>query len=39
MFIRMIQGSCTRQDEIRDVVNEWSAVMAEQPGWLGGTYG
>ena len=39
MFIQMIQGDCSRQDEMRGLVDEWCGLMADQPGWLGGTYG
>ncbi len=40
MFIQIIQGKCTRQDEMRDV----GGPLADGPrphaeGWLGGTYG
>lgn len=39
MFIQMVQGRCSRQDEMRALVDDWSAMMADRPGWLGGTYG
>lgn len=40
MFIQIIQGKCTRQDEMRALADEWRADMAEDAaGWLGGTYG
>lgn len=39
MFIQMVQGRCSRQDEMRALVDDWSATMADRPGWLGGTYG
>ena len=40
MFIQVIQGKCSRQDEMRALSEEWaeqSGPSAE--GWLGGTYG
>lgn len=39
MFIQMVQGRCSREDEMRALVDDWSATMADRPGWLGGTYG
>lgn len=39
MFIQMIQGECAKQDEMRGLVDEWCGLMADQVGWLGGTYG
>jgi hypothetical protein len=39
VFIQMVQGSCSRQDEMRGLVDDWCATMADRPGWLGGTYG
>ena len=39
MYIQMVQGKCDRQEELRTVVDEWSAAMADREGWLGGTYG
>ncbi len=40
MFIQIIQGKCTRQDEMRALADEWRADMADDAtGWLGGTYG
>ncbi len=39
MFIQMVQGPCTRQDEMRMLVDSWCSRMADRPGWLGGTYG
>lgn len=39
MFIQMIQGECERQDEMRGLVDTWCGLMADRPGWLGGTYG
>lgn len=40
MFIQFIQGSCTRQDEVHRLLDEWRQELApDAPGWLGGTYG
>ena len=39
MFIQMVQGRCSRQEDMRMVVDDWCTSMASQPGWLGGTYG
>jgi len=39
VFIQMVQGKCSRQDDLHQVVDGWCADMATQPGWLGGTYG
>lgn len=40
MFIQIIQGKCTRQDELRALAEEWGREMAPgAEGWLGGTYG
>lgn len=39
MFIQMVSGACSRQDAMRSLTDGWSAAMADQPGWLGGTYG
>ena len=39
MFIQMVQGRCSRQDEMRGLVDDWCGSMAARPGWLGGTYG
>lgn len=39
MFIQMVQGRCSREDEMRGLVDGWCSAMADQPGWLGGTYG
>ena len=40
MFIQIIQGRCTRQDELRSMAEQWREEMAGQAvGWLGGTYG
>ena len=40
MFIQIIQGRCTRQDELRALADTWREEMAPTAdGWLGGTYG
>jgi hypothetical protein len=39
VFIQMVEGQCSRQDEMRGLVDDWCGSMADRPGWLGGTYG
>jgi len=39
MYIQMAQGTCDRPEEMRRIVDDWSAQMAGRDGWLGGTYG
>lgn len=40
MFIQIIQGRCTRPDELRTMLEQWREELApDAPGWLGGTYG
>ncbi len=40
MFIQIIQGKCTRQDELHALLDEWRRdLSAAATGWLGGTYG
>ena len=40
MFIQIIQGKCTRQDELHALLDEWrSDLSGGATGWLGGTYG
>ena len=40
MFIQIIQGRCTRHDELRGQLDRWLETLAPTaPGWLGGTYG
>jgi len=40
MFIQIIQGTCHRQDDARQLLDEWLADLAPgSVGWLGGTYG
>jgi hypothetical protein len=40
VFIQVIQGKCTRQDELRAMADQWARDMGPKAiGWLGGTYG
>lgn len=40
MFIQIIQGKCTRQDELHAMSDRWhQEVGPSAVGWLGGTYG
>jgi hypothetical protein len=40
MFIQVIQGRCTRQDEARACMDRWVDELANgATGWLGATYG
>lgn len=40
MFIQVIQGRCTRQDELRTALDRWREDLGPTAhGWLGGTYG
>jgi hypothetical protein len=40
VFIQVIQGKCTKQDEMRALGDEWVEKLASgADGWLGGTYG
>ena len=40
MFIQVIQGTCTRQDELHSLLDEWKRDQAPAAiGYLGGTYG
>lgn len=40
MFIQIIQGRCTRHDELREMAKSWREELSEGAvGWLGGTYG
>jgi hypothetical protein len=39
VFIQIMQARCTRQDEMRQVIDEASAGLADKTGWLGGTFG
>jgi hypothetical protein len=40
VFIQIIQGKCTRHDELRALADSWLDEIAPgATGWLGGTYG
>ena len=40
MFIQIIQGKCSREDEMRAALDRWQAELEPgAEGWLGGTYG
>jgi hypothetical protein len=40
MFIQIIQGTCSRQDELREMAASWrTGPGADAVGWLGGTFG
>ncbi|MGZ4495409.1 MAG: hypothetical protein ACXVWU_11965 [Nocardioides sp.] len=40
MFIQIIQGKCSRQDELRALAESWRSEVADaSSGFLGGTYG
>jgi hypothetical protein len=40
VFIQVIQGKCSRPDELRTLSDEWREQQAmAADGWLGGTYG
>ena len=40
MFIQIIQGKCTRPDELHALADEWREQLAPgADGWMGGTYG
>ncbi len=40
MFIQIIQGNCTRQQELREHLDRWHDEFSSgATGWLGGTYG
>jgi len=41
MFIQIIQGKCTKQDELRALAESWRTQVGEtgDTGFLGGTYG
>ena len=40
MFIQIIQGRCSRPDELRRQLDHWTTELAPgAAGWLGGTYG
>lgn len=40
MFIQIIQGKCTKQDELHELADSWRTELGPSAkGWLGGTYG
>jgi hypothetical protein len=40
VFIQIIQGKCSRPEELHALADEWRDQLAPTaPGWLGGTYG
>lgn len=39
MFIQMVEGACSQHDDMRMLIDDWCDRMADEPGWLGGTYG
>jgi hypothetical protein len=40
VFIQIIQGKCTRQDELKALGERWvKEIASKADGWLGGTYG
>jgi hypothetical protein len=40
VFIQIIKGKCTRQDELHALTDRWGRELAPAAtGWLGGTYG
>lgn len=40
MFIQVIQGNCSKQDELRSWASSWKTELGPgATGWLGGTYG
>ena len=40
MFIQIIQGTCTRQQELHEHLDTWrNELSSGAQGWLGGTYG
>ena len=40
MFIQIIQGKCTRHDDLHALIDRWHEQVAPNAvGWLGGTYG
>jgi hypothetical protein len=40
VFIQIIEGKCSRQDELRAMADSWQREQAPHaPGWLGATYG
>jgi hypothetical protein len=40
MFIQIIQGKCSKQDQMRAMTERWTSELAPgATGWLGGTFG
>lgn len=39
MFIQVMQGPCTRRDDLRAAVDAWHTDVGGAAGWLGGTFG
>ncbi len=40
MFIQIMQGKCSKQDEMRSMTERWTSELAPgATGWLGGTFG
>lgn len=39
MFIQVMQGRCTRHEELRAVSDSWGRDIEAGAGWLGGTFG
>jgi hypothetical protein len=40
VFIQVVQGRCTREEELRALLDRWGEERGPQVrGWLGGTYG
>lgn len=39
MFIQVIQGPCSRREELRTLAKTWRTDVGEADGWLGGTFG
>jgi hypothetical protein len=40
MFIQIVQGTCTRPDDLHEMLEEWRRDLSPgATGWLGGTYG
>jgi hypothetical protein len=40
VFIQIMQGRCSKQDEMRAMTQRWVSELAPgAPGWLGGTFG
>jgi hypothetical protein len=39
MFIQVIQGRCSRQDELKALAESWRSEVGATPGFLGGTFG